>query len=176
MSTTPRVPSAVPGEPADFRTALAHVPEVAGAFHRLYGTMWSEGIVSQALKETARMRNARVTDCGFCKNVRFDGAREAGLTEDQVDLIRDGFEQTSLSDDQKLVLRYTDAFLHDPAHLSPELTAAMAARFTPAEIVELTLAVAMFLGMAKVLISLGTEPEQMTTTVLPTPALAGRRR
>ena len=100
MSTTPRVPSAIPGAPADFRTGLAHAPAVATAFHRLYATMWSEGVVSQTLKETARMRNARVTDCGFCKNVRFAGARTEGLSEDQVELIRDGFEDSALSDDQ----------------------------------------------------------------------------
>lgn len=174
MSTTPRVESAVAGEPPTLRSALAHRPELAAAFHRLYGTLWSGGIVSQALKETARMRNARVTDCAFCKNVRFDGARQAGLTEDQVELIHDGYEQSVLSDEQKLVLRYTDAYLVDAAHLDPALAAAMAQHFTPPEIVELTLALAMFLGMAKVLISLGTEPEQMDTMVLPTPALATR--
>lgn len=172
MSTVPRVPSAIPGEPATLRSVLAHRPALAAAFHRLYGTLWSEGIVSQAVKETARMRNARVTDCGFCKNVRFDGARAAGLTEEQVELIHDGYEHGALSEEQKLVLRFTDAFLVDPAHLDPAVAAAMASHFTPAEIVELTLALAMFLGMAKVLISLGTEPEAMDVTVLPTPALA----
>ena len=170
MSTTPRVASAIPGAPADFRSGLAHVPAVAGAFHRLYGTMWSDGVVSQALKETARMRNARVTDCGFCKNVRFEGARSAGLDEGQVDLIRDGFEDSALSADQKLVLRWTDALLTDPGHVDPVLRAELGERFTPAEIVELSLAIAMFLGMSKVLISLGMEPEGMGTTVLPTPA------
>ena len=172
MSTVPRVPSAIPGQPPSLGSALAHRPELAKAFHRLYGTLWSEGVVSQAIKETARMRNARVTDCGFCKNVRFDGARDAGLSEDQIALIRDGYEQSVLSDEQKLVLRYTDAFLVDPGHLDPAVAREMSAQFSPAEIVELTLALAMFLGMAKVLISLGTEPEEMDTTVLPTPALA----
>jgi alkylhydroperoxidase family enzyme len=175
MSTNPRVPSAVAGQPATLRTVLAHCPELAAAFHRLYGTLWSEGIVSQDIKETARMRNARVTDCGFCKNVRFDGALAAGLDEGQVDLIRDGYEDSALSDDQKLVLRYTDAYLQDPSGLPADLATAMRERFSDAEIVELTLSLTMFLGMAKVLISLGTEPEQMERTVLPTPALAGRR-
>ncbi len=175
MSTLPRVPSAVPGEAATLRTALAHCPDLAAAFHRLYGTMWSDGIVGQDIKETARMRNARVTDCGFCKNVRFDGALAAGLAEAQVDLITDGYESSSLSDDQKLVLRYTDTYLHDPAGLAADVATAMRERFSDAEIVELTLALTMFLGMAKVLISLGTEPEGMERTVLPTPALSGRR-
>ncbi len=175
MSTVPRVPSAIPGEPATLRSALAHCPDLAAAFHRLYGTMWSEGIVPQAIKETARMRNARVTDCGFCKNVRFDGALADGLDEAQVELIHDGYESSALSDEQKLVLRYTDAFLVDPGRIDQALRDDMAARFSDAEIVELTVALALFLGMAKVLISLGTEPEEMERTVVPTPALARAR-
>jgi len=175
MSTVPRVPSAIPGEPATLRSALAHCPDLAAAFHRLYGTMWSEGIVPQAIKETARMRNARVTDCGFCKNVRFDGAIAAGLDEAQVELIHDGYESSALSDEQKLVLRYTDAFLVDPGRVDQALRDDMAACFSDAEIVELTVALALFLGMAKVLISLGTEPAEMARTVVPTPALARAR-
>jgi len=174
MSTTPRVPSAVAGQPATFTTVFAHRPDLAAAFGRLYGTLWSEGVVSQALKETARMRNARVTDCGFCKKVRFAGARDAGLDEDMVAQIVDGYESSDLSDAHKLVLRFTDAFLDPPHTADAVLAAEMSAAFSPAEIVELGLALAMFLGMAKVLISLGTEPEQMDTTIVPTPALAGR--
>jgi alkylhydroperoxidase family enzyme len=172
MSTIPRVPSAVPGEPATFGNVFAHRPDLAAAFFRLYGTLWSEGIVPQPIKETARMRNARVTDCGYCKRVRFAGAREAGLDEAAVEQIVDGYESSDLSDDQKLVLRFTDAFLDPPHTVDAELAAAMSARFSAAEITELGLALAMFLGMAKVLISLGTEPEEMEITVVPTPALA----
>jgi alkylhydroperoxidase family enzyme len=174
MSTIPRVPSAVPGEPATLRSALAHCPQPAATFHRRYAAMWSEGVVPQLIKDTARMRNARVTDCGFCKNVRFDGARRSGLTEEHVALIDDGYLDSELSDVQKLVLRYTDAFLLDPSVVDEQLRAEMSEQFTPPEIVELTLALAMFLGMAKVLISLGTEPEQMDTTILPTPGSVQR--
>ncbi len=174
MSTIPRVPSAVVGAPANLRTLLAHRPELAEAFHRLYATMWTEGIVPQSLKETARMRNARVTDCGFCKNVRFDGALADGLDESQVEQIADGYESSTLSADQKLVLRFTDRFLVDAGRPDDALLADMRARFSPAEIVELTMALALFLGMSKVLVSLGVEPEEMDRTVLPTPALVGR--
>ncbi len=65
MSTTPRVPSAVPGQSAAFRTVFAHQPELLGAFHELYGTLWSHGVLDHATKEIARLRNARITDCGF---------------------------------------------------------------------------------------------------------------
>lgn len=169
MSTTPRVPSAIDGAEPNFRTILAHSPDLAAAFHRLYGTMWTDGIVDQALKETVRMRNARVTDCAFCKQVRFDGARSAGLTEDQVEMIDDGFAASTLSPRQKVALRFTDAFLNDPGSIGPDLRADLAAEFSEPEMVEIALALSLFRAMAKVLISLGTEPEQMDVTVLPTP-------
>ena len=65
MSTSPRVPSAVAGRDANFGTALAHQPAMAAAFGELYGTFWSHGLVDHVTKETARLRNARITDCGY---------------------------------------------------------------------------------------------------------------
>jgi alkylhydroperoxidase family enzyme len=47
------------------RSALGHQPEALAAFNRLYGTLWSRGVLDHATKELARLRNARVTDCGY---------------------------------------------------------------------------------------------------------------
>jgi alkylhydroperoxidase family enzyme len=169
MSTTPRVQSGVPGEPAIFKTVLAHQPEVFEAFWKLYGTFWSHGVVDHATKETARMRNARKTDCGYCKMVRFSAARAEGLDEDVVSLIEDGYDDAPLTARQKIVLHWTDAFLDGPGSASPELVAAANAEFSPAELAELTLGISLFMGFAKVLISMGLEPTEMDTTVVPTP-------
>ncbi len=65
MSTTARVSSAIPGKPADFGTVLAHRPEMASRFADLYAHFWQQGRVSQRIKEITRIRNARITDCGF---------------------------------------------------------------------------------------------------------------
>ena len=169
MSTTPRLPSAVQERPADFAGIMAHQPQLGAAFWTLYGEVMARGIVEQRIKETARIRNARVTGCGFCRNVRYAMAREQGLGEDQVELIDDGYESSALDDRQKLVLRYADAFLSGGCAVPAEVTTQMQELFSDAEIVELTMALALFLGMAKPLIVFGTEPEQMPTTVLPTP-------
>ena len=40
-------------------------PGLAGAFGMLYGTFWSKGALDHRTKEVTRMRNARVTDCGY---------------------------------------------------------------------------------------------------------------
>ncbi len=59
MSTIPRVPA-----PAGSTSVLAHVPELDTAFWKLYGELWSDGVLDHRTKEVARIRNARVTDCG----------------------------------------------------------------------------------------------------------------
>lgn len=65
MSTTPRVSSALPGEPPHFGSVLAHQPALAASFGRLYARFWQQGRVAQRTKEITRIRNARINDCGF---------------------------------------------------------------------------------------------------------------
>ena len=38
---------------------------LAAAFFELYGEFWNRGVLDHASKETARVRNARITDCGY---------------------------------------------------------------------------------------------------------------
>ena len=52
-------------DPALTGSVLGEQPETLVAFLRLYGTLWSHGSVPQPLKEIARLRNARITDCGY---------------------------------------------------------------------------------------------------------------
>ena len=80
--------------PAD---VLEQNPDTSAAFWRLYGILWSHGEVDQPTKEVARLRNAWTTGCNYCKAIRFSGAREAGLTEDRIDQIDDGYAASTLS-------------------------------------------------------------------------------
>ena len=158
----------VTGEAAA-RGVLAHQPELTDAFFRLYGHLWSRGVVDHATKEVVRLRNARVTDCRFCRNVRFSRAREEGLTEEAVAMIDDDYATSSLSDRHKAALRLADAFLAEPKPLDAALRAELERHFSAAEIVELTAALALFVGFSKITVALGTAPESMPTTILPTP-------
>jgi hypothetical protein len=53
--------------------------------------------------------------------------------------------------------------------MPPDVRRRVDDEFTPDEQVELGIGLALFHGFAKVLIALGCEPEEMATTVLPTP-------
>jgi alkylhydroperoxidase family enzyme len=148
---------------------LALQPELLQAFLRLYGTLWSHGELDPVSKEIARIRNARTIDCPICKAIRFAGARQAGLSEDRVDRIRDGYEHSDLTPREKLVLRYVDAFLASPSEIGDELRRALLAHFTPAQLVELTAAIALFMGFSKIAVALGGLPDSIPVHEQPTP-------
>jgi AhpD family alkylhydroperoxidase len=151
-------------------SALAHQPDLLAAFTRIYGTLWSHGVLDHPTKEMTRLRNARITDCSFCRSVRFSKAREDGLSEDLVDEIRDGYAgSAALSARQKAALRFTDAFLRDPSRDDPALRKELLSQFTPEEIVELAAGVALFMGFSKIAVALGQVPRNMPVTILPTP-------
>ena len=65
MSTKPRIDSAIAGVPADFGSVMSHVPNTTGKFFELYSEFWQRGVVPAEVKEMTRVRNARITDCGY---------------------------------------------------------------------------------------------------------------
>ncbi|GMU79766.1 MAG: hypothetical protein AMXMBFR46_25560 [Acidimicrobiia bacterium] len=71
------------------------------------------------------------------------------------------------------MIAYTDVFLAGGHGLTDELRATMAAHFTPAQLVELTAGIALFMGFSKIAIALGTAPATMPTIVVPTPDVPG---
>jgi hypothetical protein len=60
-----------------------------------------------------------------------------GRTEDLMDAALD-YEQSDLSESQKVALRLTDAFLTYPARFPAELRGTVLEHFSPADIVELS--------------------------------------
>ena len=100
--------------------------------------------------------------------MRFDSARAAGLTEERVERISDGYEK-ALEPAQAAALKLTDAIIGAPAPPDDDIQQALKAHYSEAEIAEIALGVGLFLGMSKVLINLGLEPEDMPVTVVPTP-------
>lgn len=102
--------------------------------------------------------------------MRFAVARQSGLTEDQVSLIDDDFEDSALGEREKVVIRFTDAFLTDPAGVPASLRQQVRAVLTPGQTVELALILGTFVGFAKLRIALGLVPDAMQVRVVDTPA------
>jgi AhpD family alkylhydroperoxidase len=153
-------------------TPFDHVPGAWAAFNRYYGTLWSEGVLDQATKEVGRLRNARVTGCGICRNLRFDGAREAGLSEDLVELIDDDYDRSALPERWKLAARWADVLINDPGGAPAELRAALLAEFGPDGVVELTATVTAAIAFSKAAVAFGAPPD-MPVMEVPTPTVDG---
>jgi alkylhydroperoxidase family enzyme len=82
--------------------------------------------------------------------------------------IEDGYEDT-VEEKEAVALLLTDDIIGLPGQLGDAQVAVLKEHYSDAEIAELALGVGLFLGMSKVLITLGLEPERMDITVLPTP-------
>ncbi len=65
MATTPRLDVALEGQPTTFRGILAHQPHLSRQFSDAYAVFWSQGVLDHPTKESVRIRNARITDCGY---------------------------------------------------------------------------------------------------------------
>jgi len=101
-------------------------------------------------------------------------AKHEGLDEATLDLVQDGHQAGSLSARHRAALAWTDAFLRDPGGDHRKLRRRMLEHFTAPEIVELSAALALFLGFSKIAIALGQAPASMPVTVLPTPGCEPR--
>jgi alkylhydroperoxidase family enzyme len=142
-------------------SAMGLVPETVDLFAALNKALWHNGIVRPALLEMLRLRNARTVNCVFCKSVRYDIAKADGLSEDKVDDIADGFEDSALSDTEKAALAFADAYLFDPKGVTPALAARLKATFSAAEIATMAVALATFNASSRCAVSLGGMPESL---------------
>jgi len=164
-----RIPEPAPGADSISGSALALQPELLQSFMRLYGTLWSRGVLDHTSKEIARLRNARTVQCSYCKSVRFDQARKEGLSEERVSMIDHHYADSELDEREKLVIRYADAFLGNPGGDHQALIEAMETQFSQEQRVELTAALALFMGFSKIAVSVGGMPDSLPVTVVPTP-------
>ena len=89
-----------------------------------------------------------------------------------MDQIDDGYAESELPDRYKLALRLADAVISDPLGLTAADQSALSEEFTPAELAELALTVAMAAGFSKAAIAWGPPPV-IPVTEVPTPTPQG---
>ena len=86
-----------------------------------------------------------------------------------MELIDGNWGDSLLSEDFLVALKFTDHFILTPGPVPDETRSSLLSIFTQKEIAELSIGVALFHGFSKMLIALGREPEEMDTTIVPTP-------
>ena len=142
-------------------SAMGRVPETVDEIIALNRHVWRDSKVSPAVLEMIRLRNARTVNCVFCKSVRYDVARADGLTEDRVAMIADGYEESGLSDREKLALGLADSYLGFPAGVRADLAPRLVGAFSGDEIASMLVALMTFNFTSRMAVSIGGMPEEL---------------
>lgn len=147
-------------------SALGQVPQTLEEIVTLNAQVWQESLVSPTLLELVRLRNARTVNCVYCKAVRYEVARNDGLTEERAQLVDANYSTSALSQREKLAIALADSYLGFPAGMKPELAQALAREFTPPEIAALFVALMTFNFTSRTAVSIGGMPEDPLPVVL----------
>lgn len=148
-------------------TPLGLTPVLLDAILPLMDQMWRHNSVRLALVEMLRLRNARTVNCVICKSVRYEVARQDGLTEDKVSHIDDDFLASDLSEVEKLTLAFADVYLRHPEDFKPELIAALREHFSEQQLCHMAMSLSTFNAMSKCAVSLGGMPESVPLMEVP---------
>ncbi len=90
------------------------------------------------------------------------------MSEEKIEEIKDGYEKV-LDEKTTAALLLTDQIIGAARTLEKQNKFLINRNLTREERAEISLGVGLFMGMSKVLIALGLEPEEMETTLVRTP-------
>lgn len=147
-------------------SALGLVAETLGEIIALNSAVWNHSLVSPTLLEVIRLRNARTVNCVYCKAVRYQVAREDGLTEARANMIDENYEGSSLSAREKLAIALADSYLGFPARVAPELGAELRREFSAAQIASMLVALMTFNFTSRTAVCIGGMPEEPLPVML----------
>lgn len=142
----------------------AHRPELAVAYARFLQALRAPGAVSPRLRELLRLRVAFHNQCRSCMAVRYEAPAEDGVAEDGV--AEDGggddgvgeelvcqLEQPDqapdLTDAERVALRFADRLATDHLAITDATFAELREHFDDAQIVEIGLHVATYVGYGR---------------------------
>jgi alkylhydroperoxidase family enzyme len=162
MRVTP--PSASTGN-VILDSPMGLVKETVNEIAAANSDVWRKSLIPPSLLEIIRLRNARTVNCVFCRSVRYDVARKDGLTEDRASMVEDGYQNSVLSEREKLAIALADGYLGFPARIDKGLAAKLSAAFSEAEIASMMVALMTFNFASRCAVSLGGMPEEGTLPI-----------
>jgi alkylhydroperoxidase family enzyme len=143
------------GEGGDAVQIWSLRPELSAAVNRLTDAAYNQSILPVRVREAARMRIALLNDCQVCRNFRAESVKSQGLSEDFYAHVADAHRAGSYSEQELLAIEYAERFATDHLGIDDAFFARLRAAFTDPEIFDLTICMAHFLGLGRMLHVLG---------------------
>jgi AhpD family alkylhydroperoxidase len=130
-------------------------PEMAGMVERMIGTVYGRSILPAAEREVARMRIAQLNECSACAVFRAPSVVAAGVSEDAYEHLHEYRTYAGYTERQRLAIEYAERFAADHQAIDDELFTRLRSHFADDEILDLTLCLAVYLGLGRTLEVLG---------------------
>ena len=142
---------------ADSGTALeqgimrmfAHTPEISKGLVAFGGAMKSHRSLPDKLVELVRLRVAFHNQCRSCMAIRYQDGVDAGIDEDLVCSLEKPQEANDLSDAEKAAIEYGELFATNHLAIDDSVYENLRKYFSEAEVVELSITVAWFVGFGR---------------------------
>ena len=103
------------------------------------------------------MRIAQLNDCPVCLSFRAASVKEQGVEEDFYAHVADHDTSDRYSKPERLAIAYAERFALDNLSIDDSFFDTLRTAFTDAEIVDLTICLAAFLGLGRLLRVLGID-------------------
>lgn len=142
---------------ADSGTALeqgimrmfAHTPEISKGLVAFGGAMKSHRSLPDKLVELVRLRVAFHNQCRSCMAIRYQDGVDAGIDEDLVCSLEKPQEAEDLSEAEKAAIEYGELFATNHLAIDDSVYENLRKYFSEAEVVELSITVAWFVGFGR---------------------------
>ena len=148
------------GKPGpEFQAIRAHSRGVMQSFNRTREWIYHDGVVDFDLKELVRAYIALSGDCTYCSNQGV--ARAINADNEQRQALLSYQQSDQYTDRQKLVFRFADAIMWNPAEVDDEMWAELLGEFTEEQVVELGYWIGFTFGGQRFLKTLGATQGQL---------------
>ena len=136
---------------------------MAPAVGKLIDAAYNKSILPVGVREAARIRIAQLNDCSVCLTFRADSVRAQGLGEDLYGAVgSEDDDRAELTEQERLAVEFAELFATDHERIDDAFIDRMKGSFTDAEILDLTICVATFLGLGRALHVLGITETTLT--------------
>ena len=136
---------------------LGHAPDAFLPWYRYFGFLIHDGDVDLSVKETARLRIAALNDCPFCMQMRAKHRDGTQILDEELAVAAQAGDRLhpDFSAEERLAMAMADQMFTAPADVTDDAFATFRGQWSDAQMVELSLAIAQFIGMGKVFKFLG---------------------
>jgi AhpD family alkylhydroperoxidase len=132
-------------------------PELGGMVERMIRGAYQDSILPADERELARMRIAQINDCVACSDFRAPSVLDAGIAPELYENVDTYATYPGYTPRQRLAIEYAERFATDHSSIGDEFFARLRGLFSDEEILDLTLCVAVFLGLGRSLTVLGVD-------------------